>query len=225
MTDNTDIDIEKIKIELKEEIVNYLKQGNLFPDNKIPIYISPINVDNENYLTWAAYSTEGINSEFEDNFCRINEINGNKFLYPTQDDLQPCDEFYTNDILELTDLNTIINNTISNKVNMNKEIEEELNSDEIHNKINEKINEYKFTKNKLISEQKTMNNLINISKILNNLNNKVNKNMKNTNNKVNINNDSIDEEKYDYITTNYYFYIIAALIVLIFIIHFTVLYY
>lgn len=220
-TTTNNINIEEIKIGLTDEIIPYI--ADLFPDNKIPLYISPLSENNDNYLAWSAYSSEGPNSTFTDNYCRPDETG--RLFYPTdRDDLKPCDEFFTQDINNLLDLNEQILTTISD-VKLDTDVEVELSADKIQEDLENKIAEYTELKSKLNSETKTMNNLNNISKIINELSVKLNKKERETNNKVNINNDSVEEEKYRYAPTNYYIYTITALIVLIFIIHFTVLYF
>jgi hypothetical protein len=222
MTNITDnIDIEEIKKGLTDEIIPYF--ADLFPDNKIPLYISPLSKTNDNYLAWSAYSSEGPNSTFTDNYCRPDETG--RLFYPTdQDDLKPCDNFFTQDINNLLDLNEQLLTTI-NDVKLDTNVEVELSADKIQEELEAKISEYTELKSKLNSESKTMNNLNNISKIINELSVRLNKREKETDNEVNINIDSVEEEKYRYAPTNYYIYTIAVLIVLIFIIHFTVLYY
>lgn len=216
------IEIEKIKTELTNDLLPFLKE--LFPDNKIPLYLSPINDSNDNYLAWSAYSTVGPNSTYADNYCRTNDDSG-RLYYPTdRDDLQSCDNFFTSDIKNLLNLNEGILTSI-NDVKLNDTIESKLTSDVTKANLEEKINEYSNIKKELLNQKKTVNNLDNISKIINDLNSKLNSEDIKTKNAVNINYDTIEQEKYKYLNTNYYIYTIIALTVIIFIIHFTVLYY
>jgi hypothetical protein len=219
MTELYSIDIEKIKLQLKDELIPYMNK--LFPDGKIPLYITPLANTSENYLTWSGYSTEGPLSEFTDNYCRPDETGA--FFYPTiNDDLKSCEQYYTPEVKDLTDLNEIIYNSIA----IAKEDDSiEIKTDEIKSLLDDKINDYKKFKLELIQQEKTLNNLQNISSIINDLSKKLNKSKFNTQNQVNINKDTIEEEKYRYAPTQYYIYTIVVLVIIAFIIHFTVLYY
>jgi hypothetical protein len=215
------IDIDKIKEKISEEMITYI--SDLFPDGKIPLYISPISDSSDNYIKWSEYSSEGPLSGFDDNYCRADETGS--LFYPTlNEDLQPCDSFFSSEITSLIDLNEIIYNSIAT-IKLDTEVENRIESEKVHNELNEKLDEYTKVKTDLYQEEKTLTNLQNISSVINNLNNQLNKNNSATQNQVNINKDTIEEEKYRYAPNQYYIYSIVVLIVIIFIIHFTVLYY
>jgi hypothetical protein len=215
------IDIESIKEDIKTELIPYIEE--LFPEGKIPLYLSPLSTDDKNYISWSAYSSVGPNSTFSDNYCRADETG--ELFYPTEtDDLQSCEKYFTDEIKELLDLNQLVYNNI-NSSTIDNNIETELGSDNVKTELEEHINEYTELKKEILQNEKTFNNLINISKIINELSTQLNNDELKTENKININNDTIEQEKYRYAPTNYYIYAIAVLVVIIFIIHFTVLYY
>jgi hypothetical protein len=218
------INIELIKKGLTKDLLPYFNE--LFPDNKIPLYLSPLSESDNNYITWNQYSSIGNNSSYDDNYCRAND-NTLKLYYPTADNetnLKSCNNFFPNNITELQDLNEHILYNVNN-IKLNEDIENNIKSNEVKTKLENKIHTYIKIKKELNDQQKTMHNLNNISLIINDLSNKVKINASDTENKVNINYDSINQEQYKYLSTNYYIYTIIVFVIIIFIFHFTVLYY
>lgn len=222
------------KLKSHEVLSEHIKgvYSELFPDNKIPIFMTPLNKDNVDYITWNAYSSTGPYSTLTDNSCQPNELGD--YQYPTPTGLVDCNNFYPNDILEMVDLNTFLYNTLSGIKNitnndelMNYKIDETRNCEmvnkedntELNNKLNTVLDEYKQAKQELANEERVLKNFKNIETIIRNLNNKYNEEKHKTDNLVNIKIDSIDEEEYRYLDTQYYYYIIGVLIVVIIILH------
>lgn len=206
--------IENIKSEVKYKLNPFIKE--LFPDNKIPIYISPIDIKNSDYITWSEYNKVDKYGDLNDNYCRPNEVG--EYQYPTNDDIKSCDNYIDKNVLNELNLNKFITNSYNNI-----KIEEDIDDKKIINNLHKKINEYEKTLKTLDNEKKILNNYKNIHNVINIINKKINNKEYNTKNKVNINNDSYNDELYNYLPFNYYIYTIIALVTIILILQFTII--
>lgn len=213
---------------LQNKLNEYIK--SIFPDNKIPLYYSPIGRSDNRYITWNQYNETSIHGEFEDNYCRPNEL-GN-YQAPSNSELINCEQLNSNnDIINLIDLNKFINNQL-NVIKDKAEFSDENNN--YIKKIDDMINDYKMHKNNLYNQKKTLDNLKNVSELLFELNNEINKSTDETKNKININNDEItgyqnianisdikNIDKFTNFNSTTYIYIIIALVTIVVILQIT----
>lgn len=219
ITELTKEKLDQIKNEIRPEMIEKLKI--IFPDNKIPLNISLISELDSRYTTWQVHCSNPetcLYPDKGDNYCRPNEV-GN-YQYPEIDeksgdiDLKDCNTLFNDDILNLIDMNTIIGNNLNN-LTLDNSIENDINSIEIKRRFESEIDEYKKLTAELNSQDKIMTNMKNVTAIINKLNNDINKKNQSSENESNILEYSVDTEKYQYIDTQYYIYIILSLAVVI----------
>lgn len=213
--------------ELKEQITNKVSADikglmtELFPDNKIPIMISPINEYNSEYITWNAYSSTGPYNTFADNFCRPNDVG--TYQYPTETGLEDCNEYFPSNIIDMSDLNSFIKTELDN-VNFEDDAYTTVGSN-TKKQMEDKLTVYKSQKADLAKQEKLIHNLKNIQTLLKKLNEKYQKDENNTENAVAVNLDSVDTERFKYLNTQYYLYIIGALVIVVLLLQITVFVY
>lgn len=192
-----------------------------FPDNKIPILVSPVsNSNNTEYITWDQYSSTGPYSQINDNYCRPN--NAGEYQYPSNEELKDCNDIINSDVLELMDLNNFIMNIEKNSAQEN-ELAIEL--DQFDNSINSELEKYKSLKSKYETHKKINNNMKNIIHIIKELNKQKNQNDAEIDNLVNINNQSVSHEEYDFLNKQLYIYVIIGLCIILSILFITKFYY
>lgn len=217
MSNNNSI-IENVKVEVNKDIIEYI-YDNLLPDGKIPIYYSPLNSTNDEYITWKDYSSTGPYKDKDDNYCRPNEIG--TYQTPTEDTLLECNDFFNTNTQNLMSIDNFILNQIDNITDITQPLANAATSNTFdETEFNNKKQEYADIKLELAKNRKLLDNIKNIEKIINNINNKVKKDEQEKINIVNINNTNIKNEKWNYLSKRNYVTTIILLISIIIIISF-----
>lgn len=199
-----------------EDLNKFIKQ--IYPNNKLELYISPISVQNVDYITWEEYNPTGPYGTEKNNYCKPNEVGD--YQYPHNEDnvvfeLRNCNNYFTEEIKDMLDLNSYITKSYTNDFPSTSN-NEYLTIDE---SIKTAIEKYKEELNKKNSKQKILNTYKNIHNMIKYLD----KQQANSTevNKMNILNDSINKEQYNYLSLNYYIYVIIVLVVIIILIQIT----
>lgn len=199
-----DINETIINDEIKDDIKLFVKE--VFPENKIPIFLSPVsNTDSLNFTTWNMYSSTGPYNQFNDNFCRPNEVG--EYQYPKITDLESCGPMFNDNVMDLTDMNNFISN-----MEINLEDDLEIDIDELKNKIEENMEKYKNQKIEYLDQEKIKNNLKHIGVVINQLNKDNDAHEAKMINQINVNEDTIEPVNYNYLAKHYYIYTIIGLV-------------
>lgn len=210
--------IEEAKKTMRADLLKFIK--TIYPDNNINLYISPISVDNVDYITWEEYNPTGEYGKEKNNYCHPNEVGD--YQYPYNEDnivfeLRNCNNYFTEEIKEMLDLNSYITKSFVD-VKTDVALEEGVNL-ELDAGLTEVINEYKRELNKKNEKQKILNSYKNIRQMIKYLENQ--KIEQSNANEINIINDSIESEKYGYLSRNFYIYTIIALVIIATLIQFS----
>lgn len=218
VNNNTDNNIEESKKTMRADLLKFIK--TIYPDNTINLYISPISVDNVDYITWEEYNPTGEYGKEKNNYCHPNEVGD--YQYPYNEDnivfeLRNCNNYFTEEIKEMLDLNNYITKSFID-VKTDIALEEGVNL-ELDASLTEVINEYKSELNKKNEKQKILNSYKNIRQMIKYL--ETQKKGQSNANEINIINDSIESEKYGYLSRNFYIYTIIALVVIATLIQFS----
>lgn len=184
--------------------------NDIFPKNKIPLFISNISPFSSDYISWLNYEPDSQFKSGNNNYCQPDELN-NYYAPLSNGKLKSCEDIFNPEIISLIDLNTYINTKINKLETQNQDINNQLIKYET--KLNEAYEEYMKSKTKLENQDNIIKNLDSILSVIRNLNNDmINKELelKNQLNIINDINETIDKPNYNYL----YIYIIITLFII-----------
>jgi hypothetical protein len=166
--DDSEKEIYKKKIQnLEKDCLKITK--NVFPNLKIPIYMSIYEFDNPKPNSKANWSdTINLNSDYEnlnDNYCR-DVYNNENYVYPVRNpstgvvSLQPCDKYINDELKEMLDLKYDLSIMISKARNalFRNEINNSNNGKNILDKLDNKLKEYEALQTQYLQTLKLINN-------------------------------------------------------------------